>query len=119
MIHSPAETAGVWPTTVTRSRLPRVWTFRTAKPFSALWKVTRSTEPARVSKAGRLISLCGSEHLVHGACWEEFPASSTLSLDGTADEVVLLRSHHPAQAYRYRPRGRLSASSKEAAGGQA
>ena len=53
VIHSPAETAGVWPTTVTRSRLPRAWTFRTAKPFSALWKVTRSTEPARVSKAGR------------------------------------------------------------------
>ena len=48
-----AETAGVWPTTVTRSRLPRAWTFRTAKPFSALWKVTRSTEPARVSRAGR------------------------------------------------------------------
>ena len=43
---------------------------------------------AREGLQGRsLISLCGSEHLVHGACWEEFPASSTLSLDGTADEV--------------------------------
>ena len=49
---------------------------------------------AREGLQGRsLISLCGSEHLVHGACREEFPASSTLSLDGTADEVSLLRSH--------------------------
>ena len=52
VIHSPAETAGVCPTTVTRSRLPRACTFRTAKPFSALWKVTRSTEPASVSGTG-------------------------------------------------------------------
>ena len=48
---------------------------------------------AREGLQGRsLISLCGSEHLVHGACWVEFPASSTLSRDGIADEVVLLRS---------------------------
>ena len=46
---------------------------------------------AREGLQGRsLISLCGSEHLVHGACREEFPASSSLSLDGTADEVSLL-----------------------------
>ena len=36
----------------TRSRLPRACTFRTQKPFSALWKVTRSTVPARASSGG-------------------------------------------------------------------
>src|SRR5215213_9947799 len=40
-----------------------------------------------------LFSLCGSEHLVHGACWVEFPASLILSRDCMADEVALLRSH--------------------------
>src|SRR4051812_47075619 len=39
-----------------------------------------------------LFSLCGSKHLVHGACWVEFPASLTLSRDCIADEVALLRS---------------------------
>lgn len=49
---------------------------------------------ARKGLQGRLlIGLCGSEHLIQGACWDEFPASLTLSLDGAADEVVLLRSH--------------------------
>ncbi len=37
-------------TTVTRSRLPRAFTRMTAKPVSALWKVTRSTVHARVSR---------------------------------------------------------------------
>jgi hypothetical protein len=35
----------------------------------------------------------GAKHLIHGACWENFPASSTLSLDGAADEVALVHSH--------------------------
>ena len=47
--HSPALTAGTGPTTVTGSRLPRTWTLSTAKPFSSLKKVTRSTRPERLS----------------------------------------------------------------------
>src|SRR5271165_1458641 len=49
VIHSPAEMMAAWPTTVTRSRCPRAFALRTQKPFSALWKVTRSTRPARTS----------------------------------------------------------------------
>src|SRR5271154_2106279 len=49
VIHSPAEIVAVWPTTVTRSRCPRAFALRTQKPFSALWKVTLSTRPARTS----------------------------------------------------------------------
>jgi hypothetical protein len=57
VIHSPAEMAAACPTRVTRSRWPRAFTLRTQKPFSALWKVTRSTRPARNSclGSGRLI----------------------------------------------------------------
>src|SRR5215204_5240832 len=36
--------------TVTRSRCPRAFARRTEKPFSALWKVTRSTSPASTSR---------------------------------------------------------------------
>src|ERR1019366_10340828 len=36
VIHSPAEMAAAWPTTVTRSRCPRALARRTQKPFSAL-----------------------------------------------------------------------------------
>jgi hypothetical protein len=54
---------------------------------------------AREGLQGRsLIGLCGSEHLIHGACWEEFPASSILSLDGAVDEVMLLPSTPPKTA---------------------
>src|ERR1700733_11567568 len=49
VIHSPAETIAAWPTTVTRSRCPRAFARSTQKPFSALWKVTRSTSPASTS----------------------------------------------------------------------
>src|SRR5262249_31136997 len=49
VIHSPAEIVAAWPTTVTRSRCPRAFARRTQKPFSVLWKVTRSTRPARTS----------------------------------------------------------------------
>src|SRR5271157_2360099 len=38
-----------WPTTVTKSRWPRALALRTQKPFSTLWKVTRSTRPASTS----------------------------------------------------------------------
>src|SRR5947199_10801841 len=46
VIHSPAEMVAAWPTTVTTSRCPRALARRTQKPFSALWKVTRSMKPA-------------------------------------------------------------------------
>ena len=49
VIHSPAAMAAAWPTTVTTSRCPRTLARRTQKPFSALWKVTRSTRPASTS----------------------------------------------------------------------
>src|SRR6266568_1329830 len=49
VIHSPAAIVAAWPTTVTRSRCPRAFVRRTQKPFSTLWKVTRSTRPASTS----------------------------------------------------------------------
>src|ERR1039458_10148186 len=49
VIHSPAEMIAACPTTVTKSRWPRAFALRTQKPFSALWKVTRSTRPASTS----------------------------------------------------------------------
>jgi hypothetical protein len=47
VIHSPAEIIAACPTVVTRSRWPRAFTRSTQKPVSELWKVTRSTSPAR------------------------------------------------------------------------
>src|SRR3954451_15124832 len=52
LTNSPAEISAAWPTTVTGSRWPRSLTRRTQKPVSALWKVTRSTSPARASVGG-------------------------------------------------------------------
>ena len=37
---------------VIRSRWPRAFTRSTLKPLSSLWKVTRSTRPARFSRSG-------------------------------------------------------------------
>src|SRR5215467_4143617 len=56
VIHSPAEIVAEWPTTVTKSRCPRALVRRTQKPFSALWKVTRSTRPARASWVGAAVA---------------------------------------------------------------
>src|SRR3954454_20836384 len=50
--NSPAVIAAAAPTTVTRSRWPRALTRRTQKPVSGLWKVTRSTSPARATRSG-------------------------------------------------------------------
>ena len=47
--NSPAAVIAAWPRTVIRSRWPRAFTYKTQNPFSALWKVTRSTRPARTS----------------------------------------------------------------------
>src|SRR5450759_3717246 len=49
VIHSPAAMMAAWPMTVTRSRWPRAFARSTQKPFSLLWKVTRSTRPASTS----------------------------------------------------------------------
>ena len=46
LIHSPPLTVGRLPSTVTRSRWPRTFTRSTAKPFSSLKNVTRSTNPS-------------------------------------------------------------------------
>jgi hypothetical protein len=56
VIHSPAAMVAEWPTTVTKSRCPRALVRRTQKPFSALWKVTRSTRPARASCVGDAVA---------------------------------------------------------------
>src|ERR1700726_3725031 len=47
--HSPAEMVAACPTTVISSRCPRALIRRTQKPLLSLWKVTRSTRPARTS----------------------------------------------------------------------
>jgi Helix-hairpin-helix motif len=68
VIHSPAEMMAAWPTTVTKSRWPRAFALRTQKPFSALWKVTRSTRPASTSWVDGseldLIGIAGSSLLI-------------------------------------------------------
>ena len=56
--HSPALISAAWPTTVTRSRWPRALMRSTQKPLSALWKVTRSIEPASTSVGCWLVMLC-------------------------------------------------------------
>ena len=48
---SPARMVAQWPTTVSSSRRPRTFTRSTAKPFSGLWYVTRSTRPLTCSVA--------------------------------------------------------------------
>jgi len=48
-MYSPGVMVGAVPTMVTRSRWLRTFTRRTQKPVSSLWKVTRSTLPARCS----------------------------------------------------------------------
>jgi len=47
--NSPAEIIAACPTRVIRSRWPRALIRSTQKPLSELWKVTRSTRPARTS----------------------------------------------------------------------
>ena len=51
--NSPALIAAAAPTTVTRSRWPRTLTRSTQKPCLGLWKVTRSTRPAKCSAVFR------------------------------------------------------------------
>ena len=50
--HSPAQTVGEEPTTVTRSRWPGAFTRRTQKPESSLKNVTRSMRPEIRSECG-------------------------------------------------------------------
>src|SRR5258705_6212910 len=49
VLPSPAEIGAGWPMTVTRSGWRGAFARRTQKPFSLLWKVTRSTKPASTS----------------------------------------------------------------------
>jgi len=48
---TPTWTSAADPSTVTRSLWPRTLTRSTQKPVSALWNVTRSTSPAKGSRA--------------------------------------------------------------------
>src|SRR6202048_54259 len=57
--HSPAAITAAWPMTVINSRWPRSLMRKTQKPFSALWKVTRSTRPARTSRVDDSSWACG------------------------------------------------------------
>ena len=85
MIHSPAAIVAEWPTTVTKSRCPRALVRRTQKPFSALWKVTRSTRPAR--------------EVVDGRSYRDL--NQARDAIGTFIEEVYNRQRlHPALAYR-------------------
>ena len=52
IVATNAVTEGSDPTTVVSSRCPRVFTRRTQKPLSSLWKVTRSITPEISSVAG-------------------------------------------------------------------
>jgi hypothetical protein len=56
--NSPAEIIAAWPRTVIKSRCPRALIRRTQKPFSALWKVTRSTRPAKTSVGVLVLAGC-------------------------------------------------------------
>jgi hypothetical protein len=57
--YSPAVTEGNDPTTVVSLRCPLVFTRRTQKPLSSLWKVTRSMTPEISSVEGLRSRDCG------------------------------------------------------------
>ena len=67
LTNSPGEIRAAWPTTVARSRCPRTLTRSTQKPVSALWKVTRSTNPDRTSAEGAATALSVPSMLSKGA----------------------------------------------------
>jgi hypothetical protein len=85
VIHSPAEMVAAWPMTVTRSRCPRAFARRTQKPFSSLWKVTRSTRPARIS----WVDGSGCGFICVGAFGAVPPASGTSPTRASALRGVL------------------------------
>ena len=58
--HSPAVTEGRDPITVVSSRCLGVFTRRTQKPFSLLWKVTRSIRPEISSVVGLRTGIAAS-----------------------------------------------------------
>ena len=82
--HSPAEITAAWPTTVTSSRWPRALMRRTQKPLSALWKVTRSTRPARTSRSDDRAS-----------CFMLFDTSKDHSCPAVAQTNWLGQHHQP------------------------
>src|SRR5438876_7143384 len=71
--HSPAVTEGNDPMTVVSSRCPGIFTRRTQKPLSSLWKVTRSIRPEISSVAGLRSGIaafiCGSYFPTEGLDW--------------------------------------------------
>src|SRR4051812_2307706 len=105
LTNSPAEISAAWPTTVTGSRWPRTLTRRTQKPVSALWKVTRSTSPARASVgwprsvadeavgAGRGTLLATKAPLRAHPRRSESAVVTRPALDGSSPQHVARRPH--------------------------
>src|SRR5271169_3203478 len=90
-MNSPALISAARPTTVTRSLWPRTLTRSTQNPFSGLWKVTRSTRPARAS----LVAVWA----MFATSFAPFPESalSALLTGGTIDRQTLAHDgeqHH-------------------------
>src|SRR4051794_32759224 len=105
LTNSPAEIRAAWPTTVTGSRCPRTLTRSTQKPVSALWKVTRSTSPARASVggprsvadevfgAGRTTSLATRVPLRAHPRRSDDAAATRPALDGSSPQHAARRPH--------------------------
>src|SRR3979411_1736873 len=102
VIHSPAEIVAAWPMTVTRSRWPRAFARRTQKPFSLLWKVTRSTKPASTSWVDG--SCCGL------ICVAAVGASPQPESETCAALALLVSDAVPASTFDRRPPSRWQPS---------
>ena len=89
--HSPAEIIAACPMVVTSSLWPRAFRRSTQKPLSRLWKVTRSTRPARTScsefSTGRFIQF----HLGRDV-WLRLRPPTDKSLIGHC--MCQMRPHH-------------------------
>ena len=79
-----------WPTTVIRSRCPRALTRSTQKPFSALWKVTRSTSPAKASVGGPRPAVDGTA----GGAWVRRPSRQSPAPPGHGWAAAWSRPHY-------------------------
>ena len=86
----PGATMAAWPTTVTSLRRPRALVRCTQKPFSELWKVTRSSSPARTSRSEILACL------PVGAGFHDIPAAGAVGrlFAGRARPPVSARSRN-------------------------
>src|ERR1019366_3222429 len=108
--HSPAEIVAACPTTVMRSRCPRALIRRTQKPLSLLWKVTRSTRPARTSWADTsgfgFMSVVLSSVSVLGTLipWQiefdrDMPGRLRRAAFASAMQSIEYRQYEPAQRF--------------------